>query len=153
MNLRNDFPLSQTRFFTCFPMGSGFVIVVLKKPSHSSLPYNPAQLLWRFPVCGKHHGTSVLYWRSAGSHAFPSAQEQTPRNFPRPLRPFFLSLWVYLLLQREKLWVYESCESLPTFLCISPQPLFLMVERSTFFPERAYYGWSPFENFRECGRG
>ena len=30
-------------YFTCFPIGSGLVIVVLKYPSHSSLPYRPAQ--------------------------------------------------------------------------------------------------------------
>lgn len=28
---------------TCFPIGSGFVIVVLKNPFHSNLPYKPAQ--------------------------------------------------------------------------------------------------------------
>ena len=28
---------------TCFPIGSGLVTVVLKKPSHSSRPYSPAQ--------------------------------------------------------------------------------------------------------------
>ena len=29
----------------CFPIGSGLVMVVEKKPSHSTLPYRPAQLL------------------------------------------------------------------------------------------------------------
>lgn len=28
---------------TCLPIGSGLVTVVEKKPSHSSLPYRPAQ--------------------------------------------------------------------------------------------------------------
>ena len=31
------------KIMTCFPMGSGLVIVVPKNPSHSSLPYKPAQ--------------------------------------------------------------------------------------------------------------
>ena len=29
----------------CLPIGSGFVMVVEKNPSHSTLPYRPAQLL------------------------------------------------------------------------------------------------------------
>ena len=76
---------------TCLPIGSGFVMVVLKYPSHSSRPYSPAQLLCRFPVCGRHHGTRVLNCRSAGSHGLPSAHEQTPRKLPSDDRPFFLS--------------------------------------------------------------
>lgn len=76
---------------TCFPIGSGLVIVVLKNPSHSNRPYSPAQLLCLFPVCGKHHGTSVLNCRSAGSQGRPSAHEQTPRSRPFEPLPFFLS--------------------------------------------------------------
>lgn len=76
---------------TCFPMGSGLVTVVLKNPSHSSRPYNPAQWLWRLPVCGKHHGIRVLNWRSIGSQARPLAQLQTPRLWPLDPFPFRLS--------------------------------------------------------------
>lgn len=57
---------------TCLPIGSGLVTVVLKKPSHSSLPYRPAQWLWRLPVCGRHQGIRVLNCLSAGSHGFPA---------------------------------------------------------------------------------
>ena len=79
---------------TCLPIGSGLVTVVLKKPSHSRRPYKPAQLLWRLPVCGKHHGTSVLNWRQEGSHVSPSAHEHTPRRSPFDDRPLRLSSWV-----------------------------------------------------------
>ncbi len=37
--------LTTSKLLTCLPMGSGLVTVVLKKPSHSSLPYSPAQWL------------------------------------------------------------------------------------------------------------
>ena len=84
-------------YFTCFPIGSGLVIVVLKYPSHSNLPYRPAQWLCLLPVWGRHHGTRVLYCLSAGSHGLPSAQLQTPLRWPVELVPFFLSTWVYRL--------------------------------------------------------
>ena len=35
----------------CFPIGSGFVMVVEKYPSHSTLPYKPAQLLCLNIMC------------------------------------------------------------------------------------------------------
>lgn len=108
---------SRAKGRTCLPMGSGLVTVVLKKPSHSSLPYRPAQWLWRLPVCGRHQGIKVLNCLSAGSHGFPArkqrisnvvklgmnllrlkwkacippAQVQTPLSAPVLLRPFFLS--------------------------------------------------------------
>ena len=53
----------------CFPMGSGFVTVVEKKPSQLMRPYIPAQLLCLDPVWFMAHGMSVLLWWSEGSHA------------------------------------------------------------------------------------
>lgn len=64
---------------TCLPMGSGLVTVVLKKPSHSSRPYSPAQWLWRLPVWGRHQGMRVLNCLSAGSHGVPEPQEMGRR--------------------------------------------------------------------------
>ena len=86
--------LQNSKNFTCFPIGSGLVTVVLKNPSHSSLPYSPAQWLCLFPVCGRHHGMRVLFCLSAGSHDLPSAHWHTPLKPPFLLRPFFLSWWV-----------------------------------------------------------
>lgn len=76
---------------TCFPMGSGLVMVVLKNPSHSILPYKPAQLLCLLPVCGKHHGIRVLSCLSRGLHSLPVAQLHTPLKAPVELTPAFLS--------------------------------------------------------------
>ena len=39
----------------------------------------------------------MLNCLSMGSHWVLSAQEHTPLSEPVPERPFFLSLWVYLL--------------------------------------------------------
>ena len=68
---------------TCFPMGSGLVTVVEKKPSQLMRPYIPAQLLCLDPVWFIAHGMSVLLWWSEGSHALfflpplPCWQRQT----------------------------------------------------------------------------
>lgn len=86
--------ISWKSLLTCFPMGSGFVMVVLKKPSHSSRPYSPAQWLCLFPVWGRHQGIRVLNCRSAGWHGLPSAHEHTPRKSSVDELPFFGSRWV-----------------------------------------------------------
>lgn len=78
--------LSGTRSRTCLPMGSGLVTVVLKKPSHSSLPYSPAQWLCRLPVWGRHQGMRVLNCRSAGSHGLPAGGNRA-QGFPLSYRP------------------------------------------------------------------
>lgn len=87
---------------TCFPIGSGFVIVVLKKPSHSNRPYKPAQWLCLLPVCGKHQGIRVLNCLSKGSQGSPVAHWQTPRNAPFLARPFLISSWVYCLFCKKQ---------------------------------------------------
>lgn len=45
----------------CLPIGSGFVTVVLKNPSHSKRPYSPAHWLCLLPVWGRHQQITVLY--------------------------------------------------------------------------------------------
>jgi hypothetical protein len=51
----------------CLFMSLWFVTVVLKNPSHSKLPYSPAEWLCLLPVLGRHCGITVLYCLSIGS--------------------------------------------------------------------------------------
>merc|ERR1719187_987023 len=69
----------------CLPSGSGSVMVVLKIPSHGTLPYTPCQLLCLSAVWGRDQDIMVSLCLSSASQKcilflLESEQLQTPRE-------------------------------------------------------------------------